>query len=161
MNPGIKKSELLEKIIRPTLEWLGMGGESAENLLLGTAAQESLMGYYLTQTRGPALGIYQIEPATHADIYNSYLSYNPIIQERVERFCRAKTVAGRGKELVSNLTYSTAVARLIYYRVAEKLPEADDLLGLARYWKKYYNTELGKGSIEDFKYHYKGFVLEG
>lgn len=161
MNPGIKKSDLLEHIIRPALDNLGMEGEAAENLLMGTAAHESLMGHFLKQDGGPALGIYQIEPDTHADLYDHFLSYRPGLQERVDLVCRGRVTFVREKELVSNLIYATTIARLIYYRVAEKLPDADDLSGLARYWKKYYNTELGKGTVEDFKHHYKDFVLEG
>ncbi len=161
MNPGIKKDDLLNQVIRPVLESLGMGGESAENLLLGTAAHESLMGHYLKQECGPALGIYQVEPNTHADIYNNYLCYHPVIKERVERFSMNTSILGREVEIIGNLQYATVITRVIYYRVAEKLPDADDLDGLAKYWKKYYNTELGKGTIEDFKYHYKEFVLEG
>lgn len=161
MNPGIKKEDLLAYAIKPVNERLGMGSKSAENLLLGTAAHESLMGHFLKQVGGPALGIYQEEPASHADLYNNYLSYHPIIKERLDRLSTTVSILGREKELITNLQYATAIARLTYYRVAEKLPEADDLDGLAKYWKKYYNTELGKGSIEDFKYHYKEFVLEG
>lgn len=161
MNPGIKKEDLLAYVIRPTLDSMEMGGNAAENLVLGTAAHETLMAHYLKQVSGPALGPYGIEPATHEDLYNNYLSYHPRIQEKAERFSITTSIFGRERELLTNLAYSTSICRLIYYRVAEKLPEADDITGLARYWKKYYNTELGKGSIEDFKYHYKEFVLEG
>ena len=43
------------------------------------------------------------------------------------------------------------MCRVHYYRAPTKLPEAEDLDGLAHYWKKYYNTELGAGKPEEFR----------
>ena len=35
-------------------------------------------------------------------------------------------------------------------RVPKKLPKASDLEGQAKYWKTFYNTIKGKGTIEHF-----------
>ncbi|KAF0118141.1 MAG: hypothetical protein FD149_866 [Rhodospirillaceae bacterium] len=65
-------------VIRPTLLHLGLHSPAAEALLLGTAIQESRLGTYLRQTGGgPALGVYQMEPATHEDIWTNFLAYRP------------------------------------------------------------------------------------
>lgn len=40
------------------------------------------------------------------------------------------------------------MCRLLYRRIKEPLPHERDVLGMARYWKRYYNTSLGKGSVE-------------
>ena len=74
MNP----KHFSELIIVPTLNHLGMYSERAADLLLGTALVESKLTA-LKQTRGPALGVYQIEPLTHADIRN-YLRRKPDLQ---------------------------------------------------------------------------------
>ena len=41
-----------------------------------------------------------------------------------------------------------AMARVRYMRVAESIPA--DGRGLARYWKTYYNTPLGAGTVAEF-----------
>ena len=46
--------------------------------------------------------------------------------------------------------YATAVARLIYWRVPRPLPAANNLDGLAAYWKTHYNTRLGDGREPKF-----------
>jgi hypothetical protein len=56
----------------------------------------------------------------------------------------------RHDQLAWNLGYATAIARLVYYRRPEPLPHADDLAGLARYWKVHFNSHLGAGAPEDF-----------
>jgi hypothetical protein len=48
------------------------------------------------------------------------------------------------------MAYATAIARLVYRRRPEPLPEASDTPGLAAYWKAHYNTPRGKGRPETF-----------
>jgi hypothetical protein len=64
----------------------------------------------------------------------------------------------RAEEMVWDLKFAILLARLRYRVVPEKLPEADDLAGLARYWKKYYNTDLGAGTREQFVRSYEKYV---
>lgn len=139
----INPVELRKYVIEPSLEYLSqyddrMMSESAVRLLLGTCAHESLGGYHLHQVGGPALGIYQIEPATHADIYYSYINYRPALGALMRM--------QPDDCLITDLSYATEIARLIYWRDPEPLPDADDDMGLAEYWKKHYNTVLGHGS---------------
>jgi hypothetical protein len=49
-----------------------------------------------------------------------------------------------------NHFYAAAMCRVFYLRVPERLPQADDSAAMARYWKRYYNTHLGKGTVEGF-----------
>ncbi len=159
---GILAHELQLHVIRPTLQEIGLWSEAAENLLLGTAAQESHMGRYLTQVRGPALGIYQIEPATHRDIWQSFLKYHARLREKVEQLLsplNSLDESHKDQALIHNLAYSTAIARILYYRISKPLPSANDINGLAAYWKKYYNTPLGKGKVEEFVMNYQEQVL--
>ena len=144
-------------IIIPTLDYIGMNSKSAVNLLLGTAAQESRLGKYLHQINGPALGIYQCEPNTLDDIFNKYLRHRKELLRKILKL----SIPGltKSKNAVGNLYYATAIARIHYYRVPEKLPSSDDIEGLANYWKKYYNTKKGKGTPEEFINNYKRYVL--
>ncbi len=146
--------QIKQYIIEPTLKQLNLYSESAVNLLLGTAAQESQMGYYIKQISGPALGMYQMEPATHDDIVTNYLNYRDELKQQVQSIAPINA-----DELMHNLRYSTAMARLHYARVSEALPEANDIEGLARYYKRYYNTPQGKATTDEFINNYQQQVM--
>ncbi len=148
---GILAQELRLYVIRPTLKRLELWSESAENLLLATCAHESNMGRYLTQQSGQALGIFQIEPATHLDVWQHYLSYRPTLAKKINLLrSDQEDQSIKESELITNLAYATAIARLIYLRVPAALPAADNLAQQADYWKRYYNTSLGKGDTDNF-----------
>jgi len=143
-------------IVRPVLTHLKLWSPQAENLLLGTAAHESKMGTNLVQQGGPALGIFQMEPATHDDCWNNYLAYRNDLAAKAVELCAHKME--RREQLVWNLYYATAMCRLQYNRFKEPLREADDVGALARYWKRYWNTDQGKGTVEQFMEHYALYV---
>ncbi len=141
-------------IIRPVLIKLGMYSEAAENLLVGTALHESAAFKYIAQyPTGPAKGYYQMEPATLRDLYDNYLVYRREHCDIMDSF--KIEVLGLEGNLAANPTYATAAARLQYWRVKEPLPKADDIEGLARYYKKYWNTEAGKATPQQFVDAYK------
>jgi len=172
-------NELKELVIIPTLQYLEMNSESAVNLLLGTAAQESQLGKYLKQIKGPALSIYQIEPRTHEDTWKNFINFRSELKDKMISLlcgnCIGNTVVKSdgttrlskhvnfsnewfNLNLVGNLFYATAIARLIYYRVPESLPDFSDVVALARYYKKYYNTVGGKATESQFVYNYTKYV---
>lgn len=146
--------DLLEDIIIPTLKHLSLDGDNARRLLLGTAVHESTVGNntHLRQQGGPALGVFQIEPATAADVWGSFLKYRPELRRKVEDL--VSPYPGQDAQLQGNLFYATAICRIVYYRRKEPLPAADDIKGLAMYWKQFYNTPLGKGSPKDWIEHF-------
>lgn len=160
-------SHVRDYVIIPTLKFIGKQyfSDSAVNLLLGTCAQETHMGEYLYQINGSAAGIYQIEEATHNDLYENYLQFNNSILEKIIKLLINFIEPNFGmapqfcnENLIGNLYYSTAIARLLYYRHSEPLPNANDIEGLAKYWKKYYNTDLGNGTVEQFVDNYHRFI---
>ena len=146
MNP----QQLRDYIIRPVVGELPGESENAVELLMLTAAVESNLGYYVRQVRGPALGIYQMEPATYADIWDIYLFRKPVIVEVVRKWGRT------ANDMIGCLYFATAMARIHYLRKPEPLPDKDDVLGMAQYWKDHYNTHLGRGTTEKAAeaYHY-------
>jgi hypothetical protein len=160
--------ELLNSIIQPTLKYLSMDSFSAEMLLLGTCAQESNMGTYRAQVDGPALGIYQIEPNAHEDVWNNYLRFNPKLSAAMcGLFPTNISKEVLYNQLITNDPYSTAICRVIYFRAKEPLPDIsnlltdDDIQQLGNYWKMHYNTAKGKGSVSEFKENFKRYVLIG
>jgi len=147
----------LRQIIRCTLLQLDMYSPAAEELLLGTSAHESHLGHWLMQyPHGPARGLYQMEPATEADIWDNYLYYRP------ERATLVTKLTGVIKPSILNLQfnpiYSTAMARLHYRRIEDPLPPADDIDALSCYWDQHYNRNDRKGFPSQFIDDYRRLV---
>lgn len=146
------RKQLRELIIAPVLKTLGLYSKEAEDLIFGTACVESGCGEYIAQLGGgPAKGIYQMEPATAKDIYANFLKYKPDLQAKLDALrCEGLTLE---ENLVGNLYFATAMCRIHYLRQPGAIPS--DLEGLAEYWKKYYNTPLGKGTVNKFVEAYR------
>jgi len=156
---GLNIGHFREHVVRPVLKYLDLWSLAAENLLIGTAITESRL-HYLVQKKGPALSVFQMEPDTFWDLQYSWLTYRPELKGLTERL-RGTLYLEHDKhlELVGNLYYATAMARVFYRRVKEALPDALDAPALAAYWKKYYNTRLGKGTVEGATPHFALAVL--
>ena len=114
------------------------------------------MGKYIKQINGPALGIFQMEPNTHNDIWENYLKCRISLWEHIRDNV---IVEFTPRELVWNLKYAIIMCRIHYLRVPTPLPQPDDIVKLAFYWKKYYNTLKGRGTIFEFTANYKKFVI--
>lgn len=167
---SISPEQLREWVIRPTLHTLSTVipySESAEDLLMLTAAHESRLGTYLRQVGVEdgvgAYSIYQIEKATEKDVFDNFVTYRSGIQGKYN-FLYKPTV---GEQLVHDLSYATMVARLIYYRDKEPLPvrkkyatQDDYLFALAQYAKRVFNTYKGKAEVSDYFLAYKELVLD-
>ncbi len=154
----IQADQLHEEIVRPALLSLGrsFSQPAARALIMGTIAQESLCGRYIKQRGGPALGIVQMEPATHNDIWENYLRYKPNLILRLSSIFDIKKTDA--KRLIYDLRYNVIMCRLHYRRVNAPLPAANDIQGLARYWKMHYNTVKGRGTTSEFVTHYNQYV---
>ena len=51
---------------------------------------------------------------------------------------------------MSNIALQAVFCRLKYKRDKYALPKSSDLEAQAKYWKRVYNTHLGKGTITHF-----------
>ena len=56
----------------------------------------------------------------------------------------------RGSTPPINALWSCAIARLLLYRIKAPLPAATDVRGLGQYWKTYFNTPAGGGTVDEF-----------
>lgn len=143
-------------VIVPALDWLEewrlaftpekscLNSPEAVSLLLGTALTESHLTYIKQLGGGPALGFFQMEPATHDDIWQNWIVYQP----NLEPIIRDVSKNALPEDMIWNMQYAAIMCRLHYRRVPKSLPTT--VFGMAQYWKKYYNTKAGKGRIEDF-----------
>lgn len=149
----INLPQFIEYVIQPTLSRLNLGGRAAEELLLGTAIQESRVHYLHQLGKGPAEGVFQMEPATHKDIWSNYLAYKPELARKVNSLAIANTDGLQ--QMCANMYYAAAMCRVHYLRVPKALPAAGDLEGQADYWKEFYNTYLGAGTVEEYIENYQ------
>jgi|SRR5690349_19024246 len=123
-------------------------------LLLGTAAAESHLGEALVQHGGgPALGLWQMEPATERDLHENFLKFKPELNQVVRGYMR--NFPG---EMAWNHSYACSMAAVHYFRVPVKLPPAGATQLQAEYWKRWYNTYLGKGTPEHYLECWREYV---
>ena len=148
----MNNKQLRELVIKPVLVDLGMYSPEAEDLIAGTIAQESRMGHYIHQVGGPALGICQMEPATHKDIWENFISYRADLSEKLNGMCFDMDE----NDMIWNLKYAVTMCRIHYYRKSGAIPL--DVEGQAAYWKKHYNTVHGKGTEEEYIANYERYA---
>ncbi len=142
----LDRKQFTEHIIRPALEAIDLYSEAAAELLLGTAIQESRLTYLKQLGGGPALGLFQMEPATFADIHANFLAYRAELSDKLLRICDIR----KPEFMIHNLHYAAAMCRIHYYRDSQALPEVGDLPAQAAYWKRVYNTPLGAGTEQEY-----------
>lgn len=142
----MKINQLKQYVIEPVLKKLNLFSEEAVALIAETAMTESLAGEYLHQVKGPACGIYQMEPRTAKDILENYLPNKPLLEMLIRRLYIPDLTLE--ENLTSNLPWATAMCRIFYLRIKAPIPKTIE--GRAAYWKKYYNTALGKGTVQGY-----------
>ena len=140
-------SKQLFDTILDTLEFCGMTCSSnVVNMILETACVESNCGEYIKQLKGPACGIFQIEPRTAKDIIDHFIYYRPKLRENYAKLMNG--FLSLEQNLCTNLMFQIFMCRIFYLRFSEVIP--DTVESRAKYWKKYYNTNLGKGTVEKY-----------
>lgn len=146
---------LMQAAIRPVLMHLAevpgyerLHSPAAEELLLGIAAAESGLLIKRQHGGGPALGYFQIEPATHDDVLRNFVNARPDLKAALDALLIP--ALGRDMQIAVNDAYAAAVARLILWRAPAPLPRHGDVAGYASYWKAHYNTPAGKGTVTHF-----------
>jgi hypothetical protein len=154
MNAG----DFRELVVRPALQGSYLWSQVAENLLMGTAAQESRF-QYLEQIRGPALGIFQMEPATHDDLWLNYIRFSSDRATKVRLWTVEQTLPFAG-EMAWNLRYAAIMCRVHYLRHEKStpLPDSSDPALLGKVWKQVYNTPRGVGTVDEFIANYLKYV---
>lgn len=114
-----------------------------QQLVLGIGNKETQYRYIRQIGGGPALGFWQMEPATHDDLWSNFIRYRPQIQAALLRILAgAKPDPAR---LVDHPVYAAAVSGVDIYRSKDPLPPANDPSAQAGFWKRNYNTDEGAG----------------
>ena len=111
----ITAEHLREQVIKPTLEYLGAWSLQAERELLAAALHGSGAGS--AGGDSPRLGIFQISPSQHRDLWDRYLAFRPEDASRVRGLASQRAFLHRpDSELQTNLSYSAAIAWFLLER---------------------------------------------
>ncbi len=152
-------TQLRELIVRPSLEEVDLHSDAAEDLVMGTAAQESHLQYVKQLGGGPALSLFQIEPATYNDYWDNYLQHREDLADKIFAAIQYDDVIPKippdPERMIWDLKFASIMCRIHYRRISSPLPEHGDIAGYAAYWKKYYNTVHGAGTEEEFVQNYE------
>ncbi len=172
-NTGIQADDL-RHLIRSVLEGLskgarrgGMASEDAVEMVLRTIVCEGLIGnnFHLRQKKsggriGVARGIAQFEPWVARSVINDYLDFRSSLKEDIEAVCLCdlsmiddetpQEMALMDLQLQGNMLLNIALVRMKYRPVPRPIPPADDILGQANYWLRFYNAG-GKGTVKKFR----------
>ena len=145
----INATQFASQIVRPTLALLeqvaGIPNSAiAYYLVMGTIANESLLGTFLVQESGPALGVGQIEPATLTGLLAR------LSTTEKAALARLATPESPAANVVGNLPYAVALVRLFYWHIAAPLPRLASIGELYAYYKLYYNTPAGAATLAQF-----------
>lgn len=160
--------QLRKLVVGPALRGIGLWSQTAENLIIGTGLAESRYEFLSQWPTGPAIGYWQMEKSTHSWIWGEYLARHDK-QELVVLVLPfvsslRPTIEGLDEAMeggwmpdpnmmAQNIAYAAIMCRIKYWTIPKALPSGDNPdpeIDLALYWKKYYNTEGGKGDPEDF-----------
>lgn len=143
-------------LVRTVLNEIQLYSPEAEDIVVETCAQESKFGTFLKQLGGgPARGPFQMEPETENDIWKNLLRYHSDMRDRLRAI--SGVVVASPWQMTVNLAYSTAMCRYKYVMCPGPVPST--LEGRAAYWKKYYNTPLGAGTVEEYIKAHNKYVL--
>lgn len=111
-------------------------------------AHESRGGTYWEQIGGPALGIIQMEPWVHDDVWKHCDS----IQHRANLAEIEQDV----NQLRESIRYNVFMARCRLIMIPEAFPNTPGLM--ARYLKKYWNSDAGKATPAKYLNDYNWWV---
>ena len=121
---------------------MGLYSIDAVDLVYKTGNAETGYRHLKQMGGGPAIGFWQVEPTTLIDIMDNYVKNRPELEKRLKNL----GFSSRGMEtrVMGNIALQAAFCRLKYKRDKYALPKSNDLRGQAEYWKRVYNTHLGK-----------------
>lgn len=120
--------------------------DNAHKILIETAQQETKLGYY--PDKFPYLhgiGLCQFDLIGFQDVKQRT---RPRIVKTIKRNFKLNINDVRHRELAYSPFLSLLFCRLFYKLRPDPIPQK--LHDRAKYWKKHYNTKIGKGSVEEY-----------
>ena len=150
--------QVLNVWVKPALDYFpeGLNTPNRQQFMLAIGCIES--GYqYIQQIDGPALGFWQMEEFTFYDCIENFLNYQSIFTPGWNRLSGLQATQDPAEvaQMINwqrigyNCRFACYMAAIKIYRAPPALPAFNDFQGMAQYWKTYYNTSQGAGTIEE------------
>ena len=140
----------IKEIVEYALYKVDSFSDDALALVVRTGMAES--GYRALKGYGegnPAIGFWQIEPATMNDMIKNYIHYRSHYKNNLISLgmnFEKDTIMS----VMSNMAVQAALCRLHYRRDKHPIPSWDNLEDQGKYWKRVYNTIEGRGTVQHF-----------
>ena len=126
----------------------------ARQICLATILHESLGLEYISQLgSGYARGFGQCEPPTYDDIWRYLSEDRPGPRAALKMMMRVNGLIGIVPDidrLYYDLRYQICMVRMRYWMIPESLPVIGDVMGVMRYWSKYYQTSQDPAKEQTF-----------
>lgn len=144
---GMDLGDVRREWIEPALKFLpdALNTPARVQLVLGIGNKETQYRYLRQIGGGPALGPWQMEPATHDDMWRNFIRYRPELQSAALRLLAGATPDA--KLMTVRMDYSALMAALHTRRSKDPLPAYGNAYAQATFWKDNFNTSLGKGTV--------------
>ncbi|HEY6527260.1 MAG TPA: hypothetical protein VIZ65_01100 [Cellvibrionaceae bacterium] len=147
---GLTSFAMLREIVYAVCDVLGRGaGDKAAILMLETAAQETRCGTYKDPTPyGAGAGVFQCDLIAFQDVQQRcpVSAYRRVSDEFGIDLKKAKH-----EQLLYSPLLAAIVCRIHYLLCVEPIPQNEH--GRAEYWKRFYNSSLGKGTPLEYLAH--------
>ena len=154
---GMVSISQMKSLVKEVCQSMGdkFASDDAIHLVLATGIVESRYEYIRQMGDGPARSFWQVEAATAVDNLAHYLKHRKKLMGKCAEASLVDLKHWQNLDeklweeiLEKNIAAGIVHCRLKYWRVPKKMPNSIE--GQAEYWKKYYNTEGGKGDPEHF-----------
>jgi len=149
----MNREQLEKMVIIPTLKEIPRGySDKAVMAIVMLIAHESECCEYIAQLKdGPAKGIIQMEGWVHDDVWKNSDSIR--VNALNLGFTRRIDDTPNSDLLYTNLAYNVFMARQRLFMDTNPLPNNEE--DMAVYLKKYWNSEQGKATPEDYLNAYR------
>lgn len=144
MKYGLLNAQQIEETIVSVVAVLG-GGSDAISLMLGTCAAETNLGKAKDRHTESGFGLFQMDKIAVFDVVDRTRGHH---RDLIEDHYGINVDEVEPRDLNHNPLIAAIMCRLFYKLIPEAIPS--DMEGRADYWKKYYNTEAGKGTPEHY-----------
>ncbi|QEH97266.1 hypothetical protein [Gluconobacter thailandicus] len=152
---GLNITQVKRLYVTPALQAVGLSELARINCVTGVGCVESGYKYLVQLNNGPARGFWQMEIATHDDIWKNSLPApsRSRIATGLRQLLHGQTP--NADLMVTFPLYGAAMCAVKLLLAPAPFPAADDAAGMSQYHKRWYNSPLGAanalGNIPDFK----------
>jgi hypothetical protein len=152
LHYGLSSRAQLHEHIRHACQVLSPNNTpQAIQLMIGTACAETHFGTFRDDYEPQGRGVYQFDGVRFNDIRDYLIVQRKDIHKIIiEEFGFDMRYIGFNSALDHSPLLNSVLCRIGYYMKPEPLPYVGDVIGQAAYYKKHWNSSIGKSSPEKY-----------